>query len=175
MLSATLASGEIYHVSGITFAGTPLLSADSFAASAKLHPGDIASRAQLFETLKPLDAAYRRQAYMDVVIEAVPKADPATHLVAYTITVTPGEQYHIRQITANNLDPAARADFDRGFQMKPGDLFNPDYVNGFLRNNTALQALRDYSAGYKAYADPNTHTVDLVLNFYRGAGVAPAR
>ena len=168
VLSATLSPGEIYRVSGITFAGTPLLSADAFAATEKLHPGNIASRAQLFETLAPLDAAYRRQGYMDVIIEAAPTPDAATHQVAYTISVKPGKQYRIHELTANNLDPAARADFDRGFLMKTGELFNPDYVRGFLKNNTALRALENYSASYKAYADPNTHTVDLVLTFVRG-------
>ncbi len=168
VLTATLHAGEVYRLAGISFEGTPLLSAESFAASAKLHPGDVASRAQLLETLAPLDAAYRRQGYMDVIIETTPKGDPAIHQVAYTVTVTPGEQYRIHEVTADNLDPAARADFDRGFLMKAGDLYNPEYVQGFLKNNTALLALAGYSATYKAYADPNTHTVDLVLTFVRG-------
>jgi outer membrane protein insertion porin family len=51
--------------------------------------------------------------------------------------------------------------------MRPGDLFDRDYVRFFLKNNTALKALQGYSADYKAYADPNTHTVDLVLTFIR--------
>jgi hypothetical protein len=34
--------------------------------------------------------------------------------------------------------------------------------------NTALRALEGYSASFKAYADPNNHTVDLVLTFVRG-------
>jgi outer membrane protein insertion porin family len=169
VLSATLNPGDIYRISGITFAGTPLLSAKAFATTEKLHPGDIASRAQLFETLAPLDAAYRRRGYMDIIIEAAPTLDPATHQVAYTVTVRPGEQYRIHEVTTNNLDPAAQADFDRGFLMKPGELYNPDYVRGFLKNNTALEALRPYGASYKAYADPNTHTVDLVLTFARAA------
>lgn len=169
VLSATLTPGDIYHVSSVAFAGTPLLTAESFAASVKLHPGDIASRAQLFETLKPLDAAYRRQGYMDVIVEAAPMPDPATHQVAYTVTVKPGEQYRIHQVTTNNLDPAAKADFNRGFLMKTGELYNPEYVSGFLKMNTALHALEGYSASFKAYADPNTHTVDLVLTFARGA------
>jgi outer membrane protein assembly factor BamA len=170
VLSATLSPGEIYRVSSITFAGTPLLSAESFTASEKLHPGDIASRALLFQTLAPLDAAYRRQGYMDVIAEATPVLDPATHQVAYTVSVKPGEQYRVHQVTAENLDPAAQADFDRGFLMKAGELYNPEYVAGFLKNNTALKALLGYSATFKAYADPNTHTVDLVLTFIRGAG-----
>jgi outer membrane protein insertion porin family len=86
------------------------------------------------------------------------------------VSVKPGEQYRIHEVTTNGLDSAAQADFDRGFQMKAGALFNPEYVTGFLKNNTALQALRGYSAAYKAYADPDSHTVDLVLTFTNGAG-----
>lgn len=169
VVSATLSAGDVYHVSGITFAGTPLLAADAFAATEKLHAGDVASRARLLETLAPLDAAYRRQGYMDVVVKAEPAFDTATHQVAYTVSVVPGEQYRIREVTANNLDPAAKADFDRGFTMKAGELYNPEYVSGFLKNNTALRSLERYTAAYKAYADPNTHTVDLVLTFAGGA------
>jgi outer membrane protein insertion porin family len=112
---------------------------------------------------------------MDVVVDAAPAIDAATHQVAYAVTVSPGEQYRLHQVTAYNLDPAARTDFDRGFSMKAGDLYNPEYLTGFLKNNTALQALAGYSFTYKAYADPNTHTVDLVLTFFRGAGLASPR
>jgi outer membrane protein assembly factor BamA len=169
VLSATLSPGDIFHVSGITYASTPLLSADSFAGSQKLHPGDVAARKALFETLAPLDAAYRNQGYVDVIVKATPTPDTTTHQVAYIVTVVPGEQYRMHEITANNLDPEARKDFDRGFLLKPGDLYNPDYVTTFLKKNTALQALLGYSASFKAYADPNTHTVDLVLTYFRMA------
>jgi outer membrane protein insertion porin family len=168
VLAAALNPGDVFRISSISFAGTPLLSAGSFAASAKLHPGDVASRSLLMQTLAPLDAAYRRQGYMDVIVKAAPTPDPGTHQVAYTVTVAPGEQYRVHEVTANNLDAAAKADFDRGFLMKAGELYNPEYVSGFLKNNTALQALAGYSASFKAYADPNTHTVDVVLTFARG-------
>jgi len=171
VLSATLAPGDIYKVSALTFAGTPLLSADDFAKTAKLHPGDVASRHSLLETFAPLDLAYRRQGYMDVIINASPTLDTTAHTVAYNVTVTPGEQYHVHQITAQGLDPAAQADFNRGYLMKEGALYNPEYLTKFLTNNTALQALNSYSASFKAYANPNDHTVDVVINFARGAAV----
>jgi outer membrane protein insertion porin family len=173
VLAASLNAGDIYRVSGIAFAGTPLLSAESFAASQKLHAGDIAAQGRLMETLAPLDAAYRRQGYMDVSVRAVPTVNAAAHQVAYTVTVDPGEQYRVHEVTAKGLDPAAQADFDRGFLMKTGALYNPEYVSGFLKNNTALRALEGYSASFKAYAYPSTHTVDLVLTFVRGS--APGR
>lgn len=169
VLTAQLTPGAIFHVSAITFAGNEFLSAEAFTATAKLHAGDIASRHDLLETLTPLDAAYRRKGYMDVMINAVPTIDASTHQVAYAVSVEPGEQYRLHEVTPNNLDAAARADFDRGFLMKQGDVYNPEYVATFLKMNTALRALAGYSAAFKAYADPNTHTVDLVINFARGA------
>ena len=168
LLTAQLIAGDVFHVSAITFAGNDFLSADAFAATAKLHAGDIASRHALLETLTPLDMAYRRKGYMDVIINAVPTIDAANHQVAYNVSVVPGEQYRLHEVTANNLDAAAKAEFERGFLMKQGDLYNPDYVATFLKQNTALRALAGYSAGFKAYADPNSHTVDLVLNFVKG-------
>jgi|SRR6185312_215781 len=168
IVSGMLHAGEVYRVSKLTFAGAPMLTADGFAATAKLHPGDIAGRAELLETLKPLDAAYRRAGYADVAVIAAPQEDAATHQVAYTVTVTPGEPYRIKTVTPNGLDPAAQSDFDRGFTMKAGDIYNPEYLQTFLKNNTALQNLAGFSFSYKAYADPSTHTVDLILNFSRG-------
>jgi len=106
---------------------------------------------------------------MDVIINSSPTFDTAAHTVAYTVTVTPGQQYRVHQVTAKGLDPAAQADFDRGYLMKEGALYNPEYLTKFLTNNTALRALNTYSASFKAYADPNTHTVDVVLTFFRGA------
>jgi outer membrane protein assembly factor BamA len=169
VLSATLSPGEVFTVSGISFAGTPVISAESFAASAKLHAGDAASHAMLLATLAPIDKAYRSKGYMDVVVNAAPTFDAAAHTVSYVVDVQPGEVYRVHEVTADNLDAAARAEFDRGFLMKAGEVYNPDYVAGFLKANTALRALEGYSAGFKAYADPNTHTVDLVITFFRGA------
>ena len=169
IINARLEAGEIYKVSTMTYAGSPLLSAEAFNASAKLHPGDVASRAALLASLTPIDTAYRRQGYADVAVKAAPNVNKATHEVAYSVTVEPGEQYRVHEMIATNLDPAARTDFDRGFLMKAGDLYNPEYISGFLKNNTALRALENYSASWKATADPAAHTVDLVITFTHSA------
>ncbi len=165
--SATLQPGDLYHVSELTFAGSKLVSAEEFAAKAKLHAGDVASHALLLESLGTIDSAYRRKGYMDVVVLATPAFDEASHQVAYTVSVDPGEPYRIHEVTPEHLDPAALADFNRGFLMKAGEVYNPEYVTGFLKANTALLALAGYNATFKAYADPNTHLVDLYINFYK--------
>ncbi len=165
VLSAKLASGDLYHVAQIDFTPTPIVSLDAFNAQAKLHKGDVAALAQLEETLLPVDAAYRRQGYMDVVVQAAPTFDDAAHTVSYAVSVTPGEVYHVKDVTANGLDPAAQKAFDRGFLMKAGERYNPEYAANFLKANTALQELAGYSATFKAYASPDTRTVELIIFF----------
>jgi outer membrane protein insertion porin family len=118
VVNAKLSPGDVYHLSSITFAGSPLMTADAFNAGAKLHLGDTASRMQLLLTLAPLDTAYRKQGYMDVIIKADPKEDAAAHTVAYTVTVTPGEQYRLAKVTAEGLDPTAQADFEKYFKLR---------------------------------------------------------
>lgn len=166
IVHATLHTGSMYKVSAITFAGTPLFSADDFARTTKLKPGDIASQKLLLETLAPLNDAYLSKGFLDVVIQSDPKYDEAARTVAYNITVEPGEPYKLHDITPQGLDNAAvAADFKRGFLLKPGDVYNPIYVKTFIKQNTALQAFQGYTGLYKATAFPATHTVDLTLVF----------
>jgi outer membrane protein insertion porin family len=77
----------------------------------------------------------------------------------------PGAQYRVHTVTAQGLTPDAQQDFDRGWRMKPGDVYNESYVADFLHSNTALQRLNGYSAGFQASADPQTHLVDLTITF----------
>jgi outer membrane protein assembly factor BamA len=167
-VAATVDEGKQYRVASLEYAGTEIAPAATLTASAKLHPGDIASHKALLATLAPVDAAYRRLGYMDVVVQSGAVLDAAAHTVAYTVTVVPGEQYRLRSVTAVGLDPAARAAFDHDWLMQPGELYNVEYVFKLLKNLTETKALMEYGAAYKASADPNTHQVDLTLTFVRG-------
>ena len=164
-VSAMLRAGDVYKVSSITFGGSPLFPAEEFATQAKLHSGDVASRKALLETLAPLDSAYRRQGYMDVTIVATPTIHREAHEIAYAVSVTPGEQYRIDALTAENLDPAAKAAFDKVFLMKKGELYDPEYVAKFIKNNSSVKEFQPYVGNFVAYAHPKTHTVDLVITF----------
>jgi outer membrane protein insertion porin family len=165
VLSATLDAGAIYRVAQISYAGMPLLSAEDFAKGAKLHPGDVASREALLETLAPIDRAYRQKGYMDVTIEAAPTYDTAAHTVAYTVGVRPGEPYRVNDISTINLGEASAAAFHSLFAMKAGEPFNPEYLQEFMKSNRSNPEFAGRSSNYTAYAHPRTHLVDLVIVF----------
>lgn len=167
-LTATPVAGPVYHVSTLSYEGAPLYSSAEFDKTAKLHPGELASRKALDESLAPIAAAYRNHGYLDVIVKAQPTFDAAAHTVSYTLSVVPGQPYNIHQVTAENLDPYAKADFDKYFGLHPGDPYNPAYVSNFVKNNSAVSWLSTYSGSFKAYTHPATHTVDLDITFLNG-------
>lgn len=168
-IAATVEEGAAYRVSALKFAGTEIAPA-ALMAEPKLHTGDVASRKALLDTLEPIDNAYRKKGYMDVVVLPGAVLDRTAHTVAYTVTVAPGETYRLRSVVATGLDPAAQKDFDHGWTMREGDIYNVEYVKNFLNNNTALRSFESYSFAYKATADPQTRTVALQLTFVRASG-----
>ena len=168
-VAATIQPGDLYRLSRFDWPGSPMMSKEAFPAEAELHPGDIASQVQLLKSLAKLQAAYRNKGYMDVVVTATPQLDTTAHTVAFTIAAIPGAQYTLSRVTPVNLSDAQRADFDRGWKLHPGDIYDEGYVTSFLKNNTALLSLAGLSASFKTVADPDAHTVDLTMTF-AGAG-----
>lgn len=168
--TAHLETGAVYTVAGLTWTASPVYSDADFARDTKLHAGQVAASRLLDTTEAPILIAYRSQGYLDAYLDPAPKLDDTAHTVTYTLHVIPGEQYHLKSVTPLNLSPDAQKEFDSGWRMKPGDLYNEHYVQTFINNNTALQHLATYSASFQASADPQTHLVDLTITFVRGAG-----
>jgi outer membrane protein assembly factor BamA len=164
-VTATLQPGEVYRVSKLAWAGSPQMSAATFAAAAKLHPGDVASEQALLASLENLDAAYRNQGYVDVIVAAAQQLDAASHEVAFTVSVIPGPQYRLRELTVQGLTPAQRRQFDAAWKLHARDVYNAGYVKSFL----SAQTLSSMTASSQANEDPEAGVLDLHLSFLKGA------
>lgn len=169
-VKAQLDPGDLYRIATISWSATSVYTAEDFARDSKLHPGDVAAADLLAADEAKIIAAYRAQGYLDAYIERRPSLDSSAHTVAYALHIVPGEPYRVHSVTAQGLTPDARQDFDRGWRMKSGDIYNESYVANFLHNNTALPKLNGYSAGFQASADPQTHLVDLTITFVAASG-----
>jgi outer membrane protein assembly factor BamA len=167
-LTATVSEGEPYRLTALTWSGSDIMSTADFNKSVKLKPEDIASQLAVRQSLAPLANAYSIKGYQDARIQAPATIDHATHHVTYNIHVIPGEQYHLRSVKAIGLSDAQQKQFNSGWLLKPGEIFDATYVTSFLKKNTALRTFEGYSANYRAVSDPNTHLVDLTLTFVKG-------
>jgi outer membrane protein assembly factor BamA len=164
-LTATIKPGEPYHVAQIDWAGAPFFTSKDFSEANKLHSGDLASQQALRASLAIIDAAYRRQGYMDVSVDASPQFDTTAHRVTYTVAVISGEQYHLREVQTAGLAPESRATFDAAWKLHPGDLYDATYVETFLKANIAQPYLQPYSVTYRIVRDPDTHLVTVIFVF----------
>lgn len=167
--TATIAAGDVFHVANVAWQPTTIYGPDAFMHDATLHSGDVASQDALLKTEGAIVTAYQHLGYLDAYVDAHPQKDAAAHTVSYALSVTPGEIYRVKSVTPVNLSAAAQQDFDRGWLLKPGAVYDPLYTAKFLTSNTALQNLAGYTASFQAAADTQTHLVDLTINF------APAR
>jgi outer membrane protein assembly factor BamA len=171
-LAAAVNAGAPFHVGDIVWTGSPQMSSEAFAAASPLHTGDLANPTTLAKSVDLLAAAYRKQGYADVIVAPKPAIDTAASRVSYTFTVIPGEVYRVRTLTPVNLTATQQSDFNRGWTLKAGDVFNSEYITNFLQQNTALRSFEGYSASFKAIRDPESHLVDVTVTFSRG--YAPA-
>jgi outer membrane protein assembly factor BamA len=167
-LTVTPGEGEPYRLSQLLWPGSDVMTTADFNKQVKLKPEEIASEFALRQSLAPLANAYFAKGFQDAKIQAPATIDRATHHVGYTIRVVPGDQYHLHSVKAVGLSDRQQKEFNSGWRMNPGDAYDVNYVTSFLNKNTALQSFNGYSATYKAYSDPNTHLVDLVLTFVKG-------
>jgi outer membrane protein assembly factor BamA len=164
LVGSIKADGQ-YHVAKIVWPGSPQISEKEFADAGKLHSGDLASQKDLRASLAIIDTAYRRQGYMDVIVDASPQLDSAAHLVTFTVNVDSGVQYHFGELTVLNLAPEARRQLDAAWKLRPGDLYDETYLASFIKGNIAQPYLTPYSLTYRVERDPDTHMVKLFLIF----------
>jgi outer membrane protein assembly factor BamA len=168
--TATIIPGDAFHLGTIAWQPTAVYSQDAFAHDAKLHGGDVVSQSALLETEQSIVNAYLHLGYLDAYVDAHAQKDATAHTVSYALEVVPGEVYHLKSVTALNLSAAAQQDFDRGWLLRQGAVYDPLYTAKFLTSNTALQNLAGYTASFRAAADSQTHLVDLTINFVRAGG-----
>ena len=164
-LTGAVEPGELYVTKSVTWEGSPVLSTNDFATVNKLRPGETYSQASFAAAQQILVSAYQNAGYMDVKIDPGAEVDRAAHTVSFTFHATPGEVYRVQTVKTVGLSPKQQREFDSAWLLQPGKPYNPGYVSGFLKNNTALRSLDNFAASFKSTADPQTHLVDVVMTF----------
>jgi outer membrane protein insertion porin family len=166
-LSGTIDAGTPFRVGNIIWAGSSEMSSADFITACPMRTGNLAESSALAKCIDLLAASYRKKGYADVIVSSAKSVDASANSVSYTLSVTPGDMYHIRTLTTINLTPAQQADFNRGWTLKAGDIFDSEYITNFLTQNTALRSFEGYSASFKATRDSESHLVDVIVTFAR--------
>jgi outer membrane protein insertion porin family len=160
--------GAQYRLAKLDLPVSPIVPASELAKAATLKPGDLATRIDLLATASHVERQFGKRGYMDAKISTSSIKDAANHTVAVTLTVVPGEQFRLKSVKTLNLNAQQQQDFDANWKLTPGSPYDGEYVETFIKKNSAIKSFQGYSATYKTAAYPDTGTVDLIITFVKG-------
>ncbi|MGB9333337.1 MAG: outer membrane protein assembly factor BamA [Steroidobacteraceae bacterium] len=98
-ITVNIDPGAIYTVSQIKLAGTFVVPQAELEHLLVIHPGDTFNRKQITTSQELMQNRMGRDGYAFAKVEPVPTADNATHTVALTFFVDPGNRVYVRNIS----------------------------------------------------------------------------
>lgn len=166
-LSVSITPGRQYHISSLSAGGGPLLPGKDLSPSFSSKPGDLAGHNPFGSAPADLRTYYWRAGYADVDVHIKPDLDTKEALVAYRLDVTPGPQYHLRNLTISNLSAEQESKARALLGLKSGDVFDQTAINSLHRKIAADPLLAGYGFTFSPKRDKATALVDLSLDFFK--------
>jgi outer membrane protein assembly factor BamA len=166
-LSISITPGRQYHISSLSAGGGPLLPGKDLSPSFSSRPGDLAGHNPFGSAPADLRAYYWRAGYADVEVHVKPELDSKHALVAYRLDVTPGPQYHVQNLTFNDLSGEQESKARTLLGLKAGDVFDQTAINALHRKIATDPLLAGYGFTYSPKKDKAAALVDLSLDFYK--------
>jgi outer membrane protein assembly factor BamA len=163
----TMTPGRQYRISSISAGGGPLLPGRDFSPGFSSKPGDIAGAGAFGHVPSDLRTYYWRNGYADVETHVSTQLDMKQGTAAYRLDVSPGQLYHVRSVTLQNLSADQESKVRGWLGLKPGDVFDQTAVTGLYRKLPTEPSLASYTFTSTPKEDKAAAAVDLVLDFHK--------
>jgi outer membrane protein assembly factor BamA len=168
ILKVTILDGPQFKFGTIRFRGKGL-EEDEVRSNITFKPGDVFNGAKLDAFRWDLLHRMKRRGLLDASINADTEPDEAKHVINVVYNVVPGEAYKFNKLDIQGLDMNSQPVIEKMWGEKPGQSFNPDYPDFFLKRvqeqglfDNLAKTTSDYSA------EPATHLVTVHLYFKGG-------
>jgi outer membrane protein insertion porin family len=168
VVKVEIKEGPVFKVGAIRFHGSGM-DEEEIRSVIPVKPGQPFNGDQVEEFRRDLTHRMQRRGYLDVTIEDERQIDEDKHLVNLGFTVTPGSAYTFGSLDIKGLDLNTEPVIRKLWGEKPGQPFNPDYPEFFLkriREQGLFDNLGDTKSDYTA--DASSHTVVVHLYFKGG-------
>jgi len=166
-LSESVREGNVYHVSQMVWPDSSIVPKAALSEAAALKPGAVASRIELLNSVAKAEGRFAAAGYIDAKISVEPAKDETRQEVAYTFSVTPGEQYTLGSVKTLDLTADQQAEFDKYDKLVPGQPYNEDAVRALIQKLMTLRAFQGYAPHFQRLGNPKAHVVTVTLSFVR--------
>lgn len=168
ILKVTISDGPQFKFGPLRFRGKGL-EEDEIRSALTFKPGDLYSSEKMDNFRLELLRKLKRKGLLDATIDPETQADEPKHTMNVVYNVIPGEPYKFQKLDIQGLDMTSQPVIEKLWGEKPGQTFNPEYPDFFLKK-VQEQGLFDNLANTQAdfTPDPATHNVTVHLNFKGG-------
>jgi outer membrane protein insertion porin family len=170
VVTVAVEEGESYSLGNVTFAGATRQEAADAQKIANIKSADVANFDDVNAGLDKILARFRTKGYLHAAGHVDRDIDDQKHKVDISIVLEPGARYTMGKLEIAGLDMLTEPVIRKMWGLKPGDGFEPQYPDSFLKD-IRDQQLFDNLGKTTATTDidEKLHTVNVKLVF-AGAG-----
>lgn len=168
VLKVTILDGPQFKFGPLRFRGKGL-EEDEIRSALTFKPGEVYSAEKVDNFRIELLRKLKRKGLLDATVDPEAQPDEEKHIMNVVYNVVPGEPYKFQKLDITGLDMNSQPVIEKLWGEKPGQTFNPEYPDFFLKK-VQEQGLFDNLANTQAdfTPDPASHTVVVHLNFKGG-------
>jgi outer membrane protein assembly factor BamA len=168
ILKITIHDGPKFNFGPLRFRGKGL-EEDEIRSAITFKPGDPYSSEKVDAFRTELLKKLRHRGFLEAVIDPETSPDEPKHIMNVIYNVVPGEVYTFAKLDIRGLDMTAQPVIEKLWGEKPGQPFNPDYPDFFLKKVSEQGLFDNLAKTQSDYStDPSTHTVTVHLYFKGG-------
>lgn len=174
--TVTIKEGGIYKLGAIDLPAGALVARADVERTLSKKPAGSGRPLDLF--LQIVRDAYHAKGYLDCSIVPHPSFNEATHIVNYSLEITPGSPYRLATVRFDGATDAMTAKLKAAWKLAPGDILDESYVSGFAalaqkKDKALAKWLQTVITTFDIKPDPATHQVNCIFHFNKPAQSQP--
>ena len=165
---ATIDEGGIYKLGAINYPADASIPRAEVEKVLSKYPAGSGRPLDLF--LLAVRDAFHTRGYLDCSIVTHPSFNEATHIVNYSVEITPGPVYRLASVKFDGAPDVMVGKLTGLWKMAPGTAFDESYVSSFAaraqkQDKTVAKWMQTMITTYDIKADPSTHEVNCIFHF----------
>ena len=170
--AVTIKEGGIYKLGFITYPPDALVPRSEVQKILSKYPAGSGRPLDLF--LLAVRDAYHARGYLDCSIDPHPSFNEATHVVNYSLEVSPGPIYKMGAVQFDGAPSPMATKLASLWKMASGAAFDESYVSGFAalaqkKDKAVAKWMQTVITTYDIKSDPATQQVNCVFHFAKAA------
>lgn len=134
--------GEVYSFEKAEWIGNQSLTPQELDPTIGVKPGEVANAIKIAEADRLIRRAYGRKGFLDVLIKRTPQLSDESRKAVFKFQITEGRQYKMGQLIAKGFDENETKQLLQKWGLKPGAVFDNEYLQEFLKANL-VEILRE--------------------------------